>query len=104
MGDCVYDYIDNILYVCIVLVICLILIKTCSEKKISETFADEEEKVKRAETVINSIGAAIKKTPDMSFDQAKSYLRDMNAVEYKDTKGMVKTGEPMTPQNLANKW
>jgi hypothetical protein len=91
----------------IVLVLILIMITLYDITKLrceSEGFANEEEKIKRADKVIETVGRAMKNNPNMSFDQGKSYLYDMNAVEYKDTKNMVNSGENLTSRNLAARW
>jgi hypothetical protein len=96
------------LTISIILVLILIIITLNDinklEKGKNEPFADEKEKEKRADEVINSVGQAFKNDPNMSFDQSKSYLPNINAVEYKDVKGIVGSGQSLTNESLVLRW
>jgi hypothetical protein len=98
MGD---EITCNVLKLAIILVLILIII-IWQEKK-SDTFVNEHQKIERAKSVIESVGGAMKENPDMSFNQTKSFMPNLDAVEYRDVKSAVKNGD-LSPEKLAAKW
>lgn len=108
MDEATKKNVCSMLIVSIILVLILILITMndiCKMKKQgSESFADEKEKSQRANEVISSVGSAFQSNPNMTFDQSKSYLPSINAVEYKDVKTIVGSGQPLNSDTLVSMW
>jgi hypothetical protein len=101
------DIIKYSLQAAIILVLVLILIcwRAIRVKKTTpDTFANEKEKIDRAEQVINSVGAPMKANPNMTFDESKGHMPSLDAVEYRDVKSTVKSGNSLNAANLAANW
>lgn len=95
---------ENLYYIGIIIVFILIFLVVKSIYKNGfDSFVSEEDKLKRANEVINKTSAQFRSDPDMSYDKFKQLMPDGNAVEYRDMRNAADNNN-YSASLLANKW
>lgn len=85
-----------------ILMVCNDIDKLTNQK--SERFANEQEKLERANVVVEKVGATVRENPNMSFGQFKNVLRDGDAVEFRDVRALAAGGGEISAEKLAARW
>ena len=68
-----------------------------------DNFASDDDKIRRANEVIQKTGAEFHRDPDMSFNKFKTLIDYGNAVEYRDMRNAADINN-ISAESLASRW